>query len=209
LEKVVKALKAMLKDSQSLVRWHAANALGRIGPKAAEVALQELIYAARDLNAWETRKAATFALGTVGYDAKNGPEAKVVHALLYNLKSQETCAQVRLEAVQSLSVLGPPKREEDAELKKSIPRHLEPLAARDPDKTVRVWAQMTIMQFTEVTGPRLVAIARMLAPTEPLPARAQAARALGLIGTKAKSQIPNLIEALKDRDAVVVDNAAW
>src|SRR5262249_16881024 len=79
--KLLKTTVAMLgqlaeKDSQALVRFRAAEALGVLGPRA-EAAIPALTRAAKEYTAWEPRQAAVLALGKVGFDATEGPTATV------------------------------------------------------------------------------------------------------------------------------------
>src|SRR5262245_41504551 len=104
LKSGVDALRRLLNDTQGSVCFQAATALGRIGP-GANAALPNLVTLVRH-QSWEVRKAAAFALGTLGVDPMNGPDMKAINALLNALK--DPSSQVRLEAVTAVVKLGPP-----------------------------------------------------------------------------------------------------
>ena len=68
----INALILELENPESVIRFRAATALGYIGPPARN-AVNMLIPRLLDRNSWEIRKAACFALGTVGRDGRIGP----------------------------------------------------------------------------------------------------------------------------------------
>lgn len=194
----VKALgRLLINDQQHIVRFQCAITLGRLGTDARH-AIPQLCSAAKDLyNSWETRKAAAQALRAVALDRQEGPDPRVVQALLS--AARDVSLKVRLEALLSLIVLGGPAKSE-AHLAEKL--SLEKLT-RDPNKTVALWARVALMRIDKVSEPHLIAIGHLLESSEPF-LRIDAANALGLIGPEAKSQVPNLAKALRDKDEAVV-----
>lgn len=194
----VRVLKRLVSDPQQIVRFKAVQALGRIGPEARDT-IPDLIAATREPSTWETRQAAAFALGFVALEEKKGPGQNVIDALYKSLGDK--AFQVRLAAIQSITWLGAPG---DASYKAGMVKSLEPVAAKDADPTVQLWAHMAIMSINhEVDKVHLAALAKFLKHKD-VPARAQAAQALGTIGARAKAAIPALIEALDDDESAVV-----
>src|SRR5262249_15960602 len=149
----VNQLTLLLDSQQAIVRYHGALALGRVG-RDAKSAIPALLNNIRNNQTWEIRKAAAGALGTIARPVKgdkNPPERTVVGALRHHLVNG-VCAQVRLEAIQSLLLLGPPT---DKPTKLGLTQDLQKVVRTDRDKSIRVWAQVAWMQNTEVTTDRL------------------------------------------------------
>jgi HEAT repeat protein len=192
VKEAVKILTAGLSDTQAIMRYRSAEALGRIGPEARS-AIPGLLAAVADGATWEVREAASLALGNVARDPKEGPSATVLAKLYYAL--DDKACQVRLAAVRSLAMLGIPT---SADSKNAWVRSLEK-TAKDPDTRIVIWGQMAIMRvLNEVPEPRLQIIGKLLGHPE-AGTRIQAAQALTELGNKARSQIPLLIKGLKDR----------
>src|SRR5262249_55141365 len=70
---VVGALTRGLRDSQTIVKFRAAEAVGRIGPQAI-AAKPYLLSLLQDQATWELRQVAAAALGTVAFDKEKGPD---------------------------------------------------------------------------------------------------------------------------------------
>jgi HEAT repeat protein len=212
----VRALKTLLDDSESYVRYQAAIALGRYGPDA-KAAIPSLLNKLSDYKNWEVRRACAQALGTVALPRKGGTpvENRVLTALRSRVsQDSEKCAQVRLEAIHSLVLLGPPASSSPAgqsteqALKQSIEQSLRLAADRDRDLTVRIWAHVALMRMGKVDEKRLAALGKLL-DHKLLGVRCQAARAIGSIGPEASSQIGNLKVALQDKEPTMVGWAIW
>jgi HEAT repeat protein len=224
-EEATDALIRALSDEQALVRFQAALALGAIGRDGAK-AIDKLLLKLKDHSTWEVRKACARALSSVALPAKDDkyPESRVIEGLRYRA-SNDTCFQVRLEAVQSLIALGLPKPANEQTI---LIRTLKSIAERDyyaiqggkekEDKTVRIWAQVALMrmevavdkeQYVKSHARRLDWVGKLL--TDPiLGVRCQAARALGQMGSYAKSQVEKLAEVLeKDKDPIMVGWTVW
>src|SRR5262249_28182762 len=142
VKKAVQLLKRLLEDNQAIVKYRAAQALGRIGPEARD-AIPLLIAATRDPYTWETRKEAVVALGFIAREEKKAPPQNVIEAIYKALSDR--AYQVRLAAVQSLTWLGGPA---DSAYKAGMTKALEPVAQKDAELSVQVWAHMAIMSIS-------------------------------------------------------------
>ncbi len=199
VKEAVRLLVPMLNDTQTILRFRAATALGEIGEEAAS-AIGPLTAGVKDTATWEVRDACVIALGSVAFDEKNGPSLTVLNALYYALT--DPASQVRMNALRSISHLGAPKNNE--ELRRGLMKNLEPVATKDPEPAIQVWGQVAIMSIEEkVTSPRVQAIIRHLKNPDAL-VRVQAVQALGRIGSKSNEVTPALIFTLKDKDMSVV-----
>jgi HEAT repeat protein len=204
VQKAVALLTPFLSDTQSIMRYRAAQAIGSLGTDA-KTAIPQLISLTKDKITWETRQAGALALGTVAVDKKNGPAKQVLLALYEALG--DNSSQVRLAAIQSLTWLGPPA---DPQLRLSLEKALEGIALKEPEQSVRIWAYMSVMQVMGKVDERwLVPIGKLLKTSPEMGARIQAAQALGTVGSKAKSQIPALDAGLDDKQAMVVYWCIW
>lgn len=203
IKESVLLLKRLLADSQSIVRFRAAQALGRMGKEAKE-AIPEIINVVKDTGTWETRQAAALALGFVAADDKIGPPLAVLNVLYSALN--DSAVQVRLAAIQSLTFLGGPT---DAKVRFNLLNALAPVAVKDTEPTVQIWANMAIMSITQkIDTAHLDPITKMLGHSE-VAARVQAAQSIGTIGREAKAAIPALTKTLADPEAIVVYWCIW
>jgi HEAT repeat protein len=158
----------------------------------------------KDMLSCEARQAAALTLGQIALDKEKGPALNVLAALFKGLG--DNSAQVRLACIQSLTWLGAPG---DPKAKADLIAALQPLAAKDPEPTVQLWAHMAIMSVTHDIGPEhITPICKMMEHLE-VPVRVQAAQALGTIGPKAKAAIPVLIQGLTDKDPGVIMVCIW
>jgi HEAT repeat protein len=183
-------------ESQHILRYQAARALGRLGQDA-KLAMPTLVYAVRDPASSEIRQSAAFALGSAGWDGRNGPDARAIHALVSAL--HDPCQDVRMEALFSLIVLGPPAQGTD---KSAELRAIHELL-HDKSGIVQIWARVAIMRLEKVSAQYLQPIAKYLKDPEPR-VRINAARAFYIMGQDAKSSVKDLIYALDDKDPDVV-----
>jgi hypothetical protein len=200
----VTVLVRMLRDTQAIVKYRAAQALGKIGPPA-RVAVPDLLYALHDPATWETRQAAAFALGRVSSDPKQGISASVLTELFRAVKSDHA-AQVRLAAIQALVYLGRPALPTH---QKQLDAALEYVIVQDPEKSVKIWAHMAAMSLRDRVEPPRVAWIGKLTEDKELLVRIEAIQALGTIGPKAKSQVAHLIKGLDDPEKAVVGWSTW
>lgn len=195
----INALRRLLSrntESQGIVRYQAARALGRLGADSAP-AIPELCSAIKDTTASEIRGAAAFALGSAGWDRQKGPDPRAIHALLGALK--DPSHDVRMEALFSLIVLGPPIQGTDKAAEKRI---LEELT-NDKSKVVQIWARVAVMRLDTVSAHHLVPIAKYLKDPD-LRVRVSAARAFAIMGKDAKANVKDLVYALDDKEPDVL-----
>ncbi len=201
VKEAVEVLQHMLSDSQSIVKYRAAQSLGMIGPPA-KSAIPLLLNVVHDPRTWETRHAAAYALGRIAIDAtgKKGPPPEVLKAL-YRALTTDSSSQVRLAAIQSLTWVGGPANEEQ---KKILVGYVKKATSEKEDPTIRIWAHMAIMSIShKIDAEHISVIASMLRKRE-MSTRMQAADALATIGSKAGSAVPSLISTLNDPEPVVV-----
>jgi HEAT repeat protein len=206
----INALKGKLSsDTQGIVRFQAASALGRFPKGEAYDAVPELIKASRDLSCWEIRAAAVTALGQAGFDPAGGFfDLNAFHALLQRA-AQDTCVEVRLQAVVSLINFGTPGKQGDYNTLQGVLKTLR--NDKKEHKRVAILARVALMRIRPPEGPQtqkyideeLVPIGKLLRDPE-LQTRTMAARAIGAVGEKAKSQVPELIDALSDLEPQMV-----
>jgi len=202
----INALKGRLSDNQGIVRFQAASALGRLPKGDAYDAIPQLITATKDTSCWEIRAAAVGALGHAGFDpAGTGFDLNAFHALLG--AARDTCVEVRLQAVISLINFGTPGKPADFNTLQGILTTLQ----KDKHKRVAILASVALMRIQDPNNPRtqkyidkeLLPIGKLLRDPE-LQTRTMAARAIGFVGEKAKSQVPELIDALGDLEPQMI-----
>jgi HEAT repeat protein len=206
VDKAVPALARRLStDQQSIVRLHAAVALGRLDLDA-KPAIPELAQAARDQNAWEIRRAAVYALGRSGRATRDIPvDMRAVSGLIGLFSAtNERCAEVRLMAVMAIGSMGIPSSPAD---KQTIIQALNH-ATSDPYKAIAIWAHMAMMADGEPKDVHMKAILKYLNGSD-FEAHLQAIRALGTMGREARDAIPELTSELKGKDPVLVAAACW
>jgi HEAT repeat protein len=160
----------------------------------------------KDEFTWETRCASAVAIGVIGREPAKAADKNVVQALYNRIQNDDT-AQVRLAAIKALARFGPFNK--DPEMQKTFNAYLKVRTEKDPDKTVRIWAEVAMITVNGVDETRLRHIGTLLHSRDDMAARVQAAMALGGLGKKAASQVSTLTRALKDPDAEVVGWAAW
>jgi HEAT repeat protein len=221
VDKVLTAVAKLLGDNQQIVRYRAILLLAYWGPVAKKYAAPQLLSLVKDTynSSWEVRRASALALGSIGQvpkDNKDQQDPHIFRALTDALS--DPCAMVRLEALSALFMLGPPLTPTDRN------RAIQSLTALtgNKDKTQAIWAHMVLVRFeNKPAAPKnpdknadklsksaekhLHAIALYLKHQD-LDVKIQAARALGMAGTNAKNEVPELMEALGDKELAVI---AW
>jgi hypothetical protein len=212
VKETIKIFKALLHDSQIVVRYHVLQVLPYFGPVAKET-IPDLVKLTQKLNSpsYETRKMAVVALSTVAQPTAKGqgPDPSAVKALFAALKpANEKSSQVRMAALNSLLALGVP---ELAGQKGNFEAAVEPVAQKDPEKVLRIHAHLSLYKLkTKVTpDKRLEAIAKLMLDEKEVAVRMEAARALGLIGKDSLKQLNSLIKAIDDKEGVVGAAAVW
>lgn len=196
----VAGLRRMLGDTQAIVRFHAAIALGRLKAEA-RPAVPELLYTIRDTSCWEIRKAAAYALANATAVRGQPGDPRVIQALVVALADHSS--KVRLEAILGLMMVGTPPTPADRQAEFNA---LTAVLA-DRDKVVTIWAHMALMRMDKNFEPHLAAIAKLLATSPDASVRSSAAMALGQAGPEARGYISELIKALEEREPDVVNAA--
>jgi HEAT repeat protein len=190
---LIPALLAALKGQEEVVRWAAAQALGKLGAAAAHPEVIPALLAALKDQDHLVRWAAAEAIGELGGAAAH-PE--VIPALLAALKGQEEV--VRWAAAQALGKLGAAAAHPEV-----IPALLA--ALKDRDWWVRRAAAEALGELGEAAAAHPEVIPALLAALKDRDWRVRraAAEALGELGEAAAAHpkvIPALLAALKDRD---------
>lgn len=210
---------APIGPNAALYRLHAIQAISAFGPKG-EAAITKLTGVAMSDPSYETRRNIATALGRVGFNEKTGPNMKALTALADRLARDES-ASVRMEALQSLMILGPPW----AEVRKpddKLPPKIETKSAEviigymkvrvgDPktkkvglekDKQVEIWARLVLMRFDprEVNDDNLDAFARYLTGAEAA-VKVQALNAIGILGEMASKKLSDVIRVMEEQNA--------
>jgi HEAT repeat protein len=218
LKKEVSALTNVLQFGIPSAKLNAAMLLGRLGVDA-KAAVRPLIDNTIRSTSWEVRKAGAYALGHCAVDKKNGPEQSVVNSLtrlIYN----DDCAQVRLQALQSIAQLGAHRTE--AESQSHVVKHaLEYTIRKNRDVSEMVWAHTLLTQTVSVKPEaHMGSVSVMITAKDPA-IRMQAAQALGAMLSVPKDALlkdvsrpvvdrlfETLVETLRDRDDNVAGAAA-
>lgn len=202
-----------------LARLHAIQTITLFGPKG-EGAITSLTGVALNDPAYETRRTIANALGRVGFNETTGPNMKALTALADKLARDESAA-VRMEALQSLMLLGPPwdgvmkagakapppinTKSAEVIIKYMKIRVGDPKTktlGQEKDKQVEIWARLVLMRFDpkEVNDDNLDAFARYLTGAE-VGVKIQALQAMGIIGEGAARKVTDVIRVLEDKTA--------
>ena len=169
LPRAAQALRQAIKQTApgSVIRLYAARCLGAMGPDAHD-ALDALLILTKD-PAWETRDAAAEALGRVGtavYDATpvpagatpqpKRPVSAAARTRLLDLLKDPSKA-VRLEAIQSLLLLGPPPPRDPDLYEKEAQPFIDEMVKRldkgtdkapgEKDPSVRLWLHTLLLSY--------------------------------------------------------------
>jgi len=203
----VSSLIRLLKYPQTVVRYHAVMALGRLGPEAAAAIGDICTVSMIDQGTWEIRRAAAFAIGRIAAPTdKDKPADRRAYVALAAALSDPS-GQVRREVVQSLLILGRPGQPADIDvLKSKILAH----ALKDKDKTVAIWSRVCLMRLEpgQLNDTNLQALANITKAKDPTWVL-QSIQAIGVIGPEAKILIPDLIALLSHDEPVCVMMACW
>jgi HEAT repeat protein len=207
-EKIAKALALALANSGpgGPTRLHLVRALANYGDDAA-AAITEVLSVITDPS-YETRRAAAFALGRLAFNApdpkdpKKGPDLRALKGLA-NTMLKDSSAVVRLEAVQSMILLGPPayKPDNPADYVAAIKPFLDPVLVQqkvEDDKGVQIWLQVLVMRYdgSQLTDLNIAKISGAINSPDP-GARFHALTALAMLGEKAKPAVPVMAAALR------------
>ena len=172
--------------------------------------------------AYQTRQYIAIALGQVGFNETTGPNMLALSRLADKLPTDDSAA-VRMEAMRSLLLLGPPwsaPKQPGAKMPpptdtKSVDIIIKHMRARvgDPknklqptekDKQVEIWARLVMMRFDpkEVNDENLDAFARYLTGAD-LGAKIQALQAIAMIGEGASKKVTDVVRVMEEKDAPV------
>jgi HEAT repeat protein len=199
-------------------RVSAVQTIAMFGPKG-QGAITALTGLAMSDPAYETRRSIANTLGRIGMHEESGPNMKALTALA-DVLAKDVSASVRMEALQSLMLLGPPW----AEVKKPNgppppvnqkaaavivafmkARVGDPTAKRpalEKDKQVEIWARLVLMRFDpkEVNEENLDAFARFLTSTE-VGVKVQALQAIAILGELAGKKLNDVVRVFEDGTA--------
>jgi HEAT repeat protein len=197
---IIPTLQKMLQFGTPSGKANAAMALGAIGANAdTKPAIKILVEYTLKSTSWEVRKAGAFALGSLAYEKKGGPEMSTVNALA-KLVYDDRCAQVRLQALQAFATLGAHRTE--AESSNHVVKHALDYAVRqNRDASEVVWAH-TLLSQTVGTKPdtHMTTIIAVIQNTNAEPT----VRANAIIAAGAMCSVPKDVLA-KDFPKPVVD----
>ncbi len=199
IPRVVSTLGRLLaEDRESIVRYEAAMALVRFGEDA-KPAVVPLLKGVEDPGTWEIRQACIMALRRAAVDKKDGPDVRATRALLHVLQT-DPVEKVRLEATLTLGAMGKPH---DTQLLLTVIGALQrQLSYRD--KALSLWSHVSLLALDDnVTEQSLTAIKKLLRSPE-REIRVQCLMAMGAIAGKARTCIPEVLEALDDKEVPVI-----
>jgi HEAT repeat protein len=202
-----------------MTRLRAIQTITMFGPKG-EGAVTVLTGKALGDPSYETRRTIAHALGRVGFNEKTGPNMRALTNLADRLARDDSAA-VRMEALQSLLLLGPPwaavmkpgakvpppiKAQDAATIIRSMRVRIgDPKTkteAKEKDKQVEIWARLVLMRFDpkEVNEENLDALANCL--TDPdIGVKVQALQAISIIGQGASKKLSSVVRVLEDKTA--------
>lgn len=204
---IIDALKMAINNSSigGVIRLHATRAIASYGnyPEQANDTITTLVGIAKDPS-WETRKSVAYALGQIGgptrqkteskapmgqrppdVDPKTGPNQAALKGLLGMLN--DNSATVRLQVVESMTLLGPPAVNPE-QYSTVVTPYMNAIAERtksEKDKSILIWLQMLSMrldgnQFNDTTIAKIVDYGK----GPEIEAQIQAFSALSILGEK-------------------------
>jgi HEAT repeat protein len=201
MPRVIEALaRRVNEDSQLIVRYHAAEGLARYGdycqPVVPKLIIGSEIGERRDLNCWEVRLPCIQALARAGR-IKDGPaDVRVTRALTRALT--DPAYEVRMAAIMGLAYMG---RTNDRMAQGTAETDLMTIV-RGPNKVLSIWATHALVSI-EHKDISAAGIAKHLKDSD-VRVRIEAARALGMLGSKARLHVRDLVATLNDPDPGVV-----
>lgn len=220
IPKAVLILARAVDEGSGLSRLHAVNTLGLLGPKA-EGAVTALTGVASNDPAYETRRSIAATLASVGFDPVRGPNLKALNRLGGTLAKDESAA-VRMEALQSLVILGPPWADKKqpgskvnppvdwknctyvADSMRSRVGHGK-VAGAETDKQLEIWCRVVLMRFDQKEGDNpehMDAFAKYISEHD-LGPKLQALQALALFGERGAPKIDAVVQVLRaDEDNI-------
>lgn len=206
-----------LAPSGSSSRYNAVQTIAMFGPRGYETITKLTGNAAKD-DAHETRRVIASALGRVASHPETGPNMRAMRSLADHF-SRDPSAAVRMEALQSLMLLGPPW----ADVKKKDAKENPPIKVKeaeeivkfmkvrvgDPklkttglekDKQVEIWARLVLMRFDpkEINEDNLEAFAKHLSGGD-IGVKVQALQAIAMMGELAGKKVDSVARLLEDK----------
>jgi HEAT repeat protein len=190
----------------SVSRLHALQAIAKFGPKAHALAsgLANSDLVTKDPS-FEVRRVAAQTLGHIGFTEKEGPNFTVQKALATKM-AKDDCLPVRLEALQSLFIMGPAWDLEKG-VQKDMPPPIDEKRAQEIVSTIRpringakpleanvqaeLWCRLVIIRFgtvDDMTG-QLNGIADHLSKDGEDAVKYQTLFALRLLGKNAEPKL--------------------
>jgi HEAT repeat protein len=201
IPRVVEALALrVVNDSEHVVRFQAAASLSRY-PEHLKPVIPSLVRGTEMGGCWDARRLCVILLAHAGRVEKGPADPRAVLALT-NALIRENSVAVRLEAIQGLGYLG---KTNDQPVQLRAENELQKLAA-GRDRVLSIWALVTLMELDHPSEPIIQGIVKQLKAPE-FRIRIQAARALGVIGPRARKAVPDLIDMLDDKEESAVQAA--
>lgn len=211
----------------SLGRRHAIQALAAFGPKA-EGEVSHVAGVALNDPSFETRQVIARCLGQIGFNKTKGPNVLALQKLAGLARDgsggTDGSVAVRMEALQSLVLLGPPwegPRKDDKTPpvinQKAADFVADAMRARvgkgkskevEPDKQLEIWCRVVLMRFDpkEINDENLTAIARHCEAKDDGP-KVQALQALAIFGEQAGPKVDAVVGVLQDDNPLVLNTA--
>ena len=213
--------------SGGMTRMQAVQALAAFGSRAYGAVSYVAGTAAGD-PAYETRRVIANTLARIGFSETLGPNQRALDTLSGPL-ARDVSVAVRMEALQSLVLLGPPWAEVRKTGDKNPPKIDQagadkvadnmrarlgiggPKAAaggKETDKQLEIWCRVVLMRFDEreITPENLALIGRHIDPDPKAESgpKLQALQALALFGEKAAPQLDAVAKVVNDDNPLVV-----
>lgn len=201
----------------STARYNAVQTIAMFGPRGYETITKLTGVAASDPS-HETRRVIASTLGRVASHPETGPNMRAMRSLADHF-SRDPSAAVRMEALQSLMLLGPPW----ADVKKKDAKENPPIKVKeaeeivkfmkvrvgDPklkttglekDKQVEIWARLVLMRFDpkEINEDNLEAFAKHLSGGD-IGVKVQALQAIAMMGELAGKKVDSVARLLEDK----------
>jgi HEAT repeat protein len=209
-------------SSASVYRLAAIQAITLFGPSG-ERAITALTGQALRDPSYETRRNIAAALGQIGFDTTTGPNMKALTALADRLAKDE-CAAVRLEALQSILLIGPPwaatRKPDDKTPPPIEPKSAavivkymrarvgdpnakpKPIPPTEKDKQVEILARLVLMRFDpkEISDENIDALASFLTGND-VAAKIQAITAFAVVGEMAARKVNDVVRLMEDKES--------
>ena len=221
LKEALRILATSANGGASVLRLHAIQALGQFGPKAHSAIGQLLGNEVPQDPSFEIRLALAHTLGQISSHEVKGPSLQAI-TTLYKTLARDPSLPVRLEALHSLFILGPPYSEDkktaeqeppvDETAAKSVVNYLKnnrlaatkSTQALEHNKQAELWCRLVIVRFGLKLDleEQLNGIAAHFNDPESA-VRLQALELVGLLGPLALAKRDAILERLNDKEPLV------